>query len=185
MIYTYRDVPKDVQEDIDYIYLEVINRGGKRVYNYLPEKLEEPVLATTIRYDSTGRPVSTARILVRDIYDSAVRVLDRYALIENQNGLLPSNYDGKFKPETSAMLEQQTDFCVKEGFDCIFFSLNKKASRVITRVVEGHNKYSKYEWKIDGPMYVTNKPSDEGYQMIGYTGEPFRRKDGIHHTDLG
>lgn len=185
MIYTYRDVPKDVQEDIDHIYLEVLERGSRRAYNYLPERLEEPVLATTIRYNTNGTPVSTARILVRDVYDNAVRVLDRYALIEDQNGLLPSNYDGKFKPETSLMLEQQTDFCKDLVYGCIFFSLNKKASRVMTRVIEGHNNYSKYQWNIDGPLYVTDKPSESGHQMIGYTGSQFRRKDGIYHTDLG
>ena len=184
MIYTYTEVPKDVQSDIDWIYQIVMHQGGKRSINYTDKKLSEPVIATTIRYDEYGDPVSTARILVRDAYEDSVRVLDRYALIEGQNGLLPKNYDGKFKPETSEMLEQQTDFCKEKGFGCIFFSLNMKAKRVITRVVDGHNQYSKYNWFVAGPVCVTRKFSENDVQMIGYTGSKFRRKDGIHHSTM-
>lgn len=185
MIHTYCDVPVDVQKDIDYIYSIVINQSRKRAANYQPKRLAEPVLATTIRYDHDGNPVCTCRILVRSCYENAVRVLDRYALIEKQAGLLPHNYDGKFKPETSAMLEQQTDFCRERNFDCIFFSLEKTKQNVMKRVIEGHNSVSKYRWEIDGPVYVTNKISEGGHQIIGYTGSKFRRKDGIYNSDLG
>lgn len=185
MIYTYDKVPEDVKKDIDYIYLYVINNGGKRSLNYTPERLAEPVLATTIRYDIDGNPVCTSRILVRESYENAVRVLDRYALIEKQQGLLPHNYDGKFKPETSLMLEQQTDFCHNLGFDCIFFSLDKKKAKTMSRVITGHNQYSKYQWSVDGPVYVTNKKTEGGYQVIGYTGSKFRRRDdGIYNANM-
>jgi len=177
MNYTYVNVPKDVKRDIDYIYRVVTKKEGKRSENYVSKKLSEPVLATTIRYDTEGNPVSTSRVLDRDVYLDSVRVLDRYALIEPQNGLYPFNYDGQFKPETSEMLDQQTNFCSNLSYGCIFFSINLKATRVLKRIINGHNNYSKHQWDIDGPYYVTRDLSQNGLQMIGYTGERFRRID--------
>ena len=57
----------------------------------------EPVVGVTIRYDISGNPVATARMLSRTCYHNCVRVFDRYALIEGNNGLMPKNYDGLFK----------------------------------------------------------------------------------------
>lgn len=184
MTYTYENPPFDVQKDIEYIYQQVIEKNGKRSNNYKSEQLKEPVIGFTIRYDNSGNPVSTARMLYRSCYDNSVRVFDRYALIEGTNGLLPVNYDGRFKKDSSDMLEQQTDFCKEKNFETIFLSIELRAKRTLERVIEGHNKYSKYTWKLDGPHYVTYKKSTGGLQYIGYTGRKFRRKDGLYYTGL-
>ena len=184
MIYTYETAPADVQTDIDYIYSIVVKNAGKRSKNYLPENMLEPALGVSIRYNENGNPVSTARILYRSCYDSAVRVFDRYALIEGNTGLLPSNYDGNFKKTSSKMLEAQTDFCLDRGFGCIFISIEKRAKKTLERVIRGHNLYSKYKWSVDGPHYVTYQKSNSGLQYIGYTGTEFRRNDGLYYTDM-
>ena len=184
MIKTFEVAPLDVQKDIDYIYDIVIKKGGKRAKNYLKENLTEPVIGVSIRYDEQGNPVSTARMLSRSCYDNAVRVFDRYALIEGNTGLLPSDYDGLFKKTSSDLLEQQTDFCKEKGFGCIFISMEIKGKRTLQRVVKGHNKYSKYKWNFDGPHYVTYNKSIGGLQYIGYTGNKFERNDEIYYTGL-
>lgn len=184
MIYTYENPPNDVKNDIDYIYQQVLKKNGKRSKNYEAKRLEEPVIGVTIRYDEVGNPVSTARMLFRSCYDNAVRVFDRYALIEGTKGLLPLNYDGLFKKDSSDMLEQQTDFCKEKGFETIFLSMELKVKRTLERVIKGHNIYSKYHWEVDGPQYVTYTKSIGGLQYIGYTGQKFRRIDGLYYTGL-
>jgi len=184
MIYTYESAPADVQKDINYIYSVVIKNGGKRSKNYLPENLQEPALGVSIRYNEHGDPVSTARILTRTCYVNAVRVFDRYALIEGNKGLLPSNYDGNFKKTSSALLESQTDFCKDRGFKCIFISIEKRAQKTLEKIIRGHNIYSKYNWKIDGPHYVTYEKSKGGLQYLGYTGTEFKRNDGLYYTNV-
>ena len=184
MIKTYEVAPPDVQKDIDYIYQTVINKGGRRSKNYRKEYMQEPIVGVTIRYDEQGNPVSTARILYRDCYDSSIRVFDRYALIEGNTGLLPSDYDGLFKKSSSDMLEQQTNFCLEKGYKCIFICMELQVQRTLKRVIKGHNKYSKHIWKFDGPHYVTYKKSTGGLQYLGYTGREFRRNDGLYYTEL-
>ena len=183
MIKTFKVVPIDVQKDIDYIY----NRTQKdraRTYNYTKERLKEPVIGISIRYDEQGNPVSTARMLYRTCYDDSIRIFDRYALIEGNTGLLPSNYDGLFKKSSSDLLEEQTNFCIKKGFGCIFISMELKVKKTLQRVIKGHNKYSKYNWNFDGPHYVTYLKDKKGLQYIGYTGHQFRRNDGVIYTKM-
>jgi len=184
MIKTYNIVPPDVQRDIDYIYKTVIDRGGKRAKNYYKENLLEPTIGVSIRYNQLGNPVSTARMLHRECYDSSVRVFDRYALIEGNTGMLPKNYDGLFKYESSLFLEEQTDYCLGLGYQCVFISMELKAKRTLQRVCEGHNKYSKYNWKFSGHEYVTYKKSVNGLQYLVYTGQELRRNDGLYYSRL-
>lgn len=184
MIKTFEVAPPDVQKDIDYIYNIVIKKGGKRSQNYTKEKMQEPVLGVSIRYNEQGNPVSTARILSRSCYNDSVRVFDRYALIEGNTGLLPSDYDGLFKKSSSDLLEQQTDFCKDKGFGCIFISMELRGKRTLQRVIQGHNKYSKHKWNFDGPHYVTYQKSQGGLQYIGYTGNQFKRNDELYYTGM-
>jgi hypothetical protein len=184
MIKTFESPPHDVQQDIDYIYNIVIDRGGKRAKNYYKQNLDEPVIAVSVRYNELGNPVSTARMLARDCYESSVRVFDRYALIEGNNGLLPKNYDGLFKISSSNFLEAQADFCINLGYKCIFLSMELRAKRTLQRVCEGHNKYSKHDWYFIGPEYVTYKKSIGGLQYLVYTGREFRRNDGLYYSRL-
>ena len=142
------------------------------------------IIGVTIRYDDKGNPVSTARILSRSCYKDSVRVFDRYALIEGNKGLLPSDYDGLFKKSSSDLLEQQTDFCKEKGFGCIFIAMELRGKRTLQRVIKGHNKYSKHKWNFDGPHYVTYKKSDGGLQYIGYTGNEFKRNDQLYYTGM-
>ena len=101
MIKTFEVAPIDVQKDIDYIYNIIIQKNGKRAINYTKERMKEPVIGVSIRYDEQGNPVSTARILNRTCYKDSVRVFDRYALIEGSTGLIPNEYDGLFKKSSS------------------------------------------------------------------------------------
>lgn len=184
MIKTFEVAPLDVQKDIDYIYDIVIKKGGKRAKNYLKENLTEPILGVSIRYDNLGNPVSTARMLSRSCYNNAVRVFDRYALIEGNTGLLPSDYDGLFKKTSSDLLEQQTDFCKEKGFNCIFISMELGAKRTLQKVTKGHNKYSKHIWTFTGPEYVTYNKSEGGLQYIAYTGGEFKRNDELSYARM-
>jgi len=176
MIKTFEVAPLDVQKDIDYIYDIVINKDGKRAINYTKERMQEPVIGVSIRYNEQGNPVSTARMLSRSCYHNSVRVFDRYALIEGSTGLIPSDYDGLFKKSSSEMLDQQTNFCLDKGFKCIFISMELRVEKTLKRVIKGHNKYSKHLWHFDGPHYVTYEKSQGGLQYIGYTGNKFERK---------
>ena len=184
MIKTFEVAPLDVQKDIDYIYDIVIKKGGKTAKNYTKEGLKEPVLGVSIRYNEKGNPVATARILTRSCYNDSVRVFDRYALIEGNTGLLPSDYDGLFKKTSSDLLEQQTDFCKDKGFGCIFMSMEQRGKRVLEKLTRGHNKYSKYKWYFEGPHYVTYKKSQGGLQYISYTGNKFKRNDELYYTGM-
>ena len=184
MIKTFEVALIDVQKDIDYIYNIIIQKDGKRAINYTKERMKEPVIGVSIRYDEQGNPVSTARMLHRTCYDDSIRIFDRYALIEGNTGLLPSDYDGLFKKSSSDLLEEQTNFCIKKRFGCIFISMEKIGKKTLQRVIEGHNKYSKHNWNFDGPHYVTYKKTESGLQYIGYTGHQFRRNDGINYTKM-
>src|SRR6056300_1432936 len=184
MIKTYETPPIDVQKDIDYIYNEIVKRGGRRSKNYTKENLKEPILGVTIRYGNKGNPVAAARILYRSCYDSSVRVFDRFGLIEGVDGLYPKDYDGLIKKSSSDMIEQQTDFCIERGYRCMFICMELKVKRTLERVIKGHNKYSKHLWKFDGPHYVTYKKSVDGLQYLGYTGREFRRNDGLYYTRM-
>ncbi len=184
MIKTFEIAPRDVQKDIDYIYNVVLYKNGRRSSNYIKEKMLEPVVGVTIRYDISGNPVATARMLSRTCYHNCVRVFDRYALIEGNNGLMPKNYDGLFKKSSSDMLDQQTNFCIEKGFECIFISMELKVRKTLKKVITGHNKYSKHLWKFGGPYYVTYNKSQGGLQYIGYTGKEFKRDDGLYYTGL-
>jgi len=184
MIKTFEVAPPDVQKDIDYIYNLVIQKQSKRSSNYTKDKMLEPVIGVTIRYNDKGNPVSTARMLSRSCYNNSVRVFDRYALIEGNSGLLPSDYDGLFKKSSSEMLDQQTNFCLDRGYKCIFISMELRVEKTLKRVIEGHNKYSKHKWNFDGPHYVTYKKSDGGLQYIGYTGKEFKRNDELYYTKM-
>ena len=177
MIKTFEVAPIDVQKDIDYIYNIIIQKNGKRAINYTKERMKEPVIGVSIRYDEQGNPVSTARILNRTCYKDSVRVFDRYALIEGSTGLIPNEYDGLFKKSSSDMLEQQTDFCIEKGFKCMFISMDLRVEKTLKKVIKGHNKYSKHKWKFDGPYYVTYNKSKGGLQYIGYTGNKFERNE--------
>lgn len=184
MIKTFEIAPPDVERDIKHIYRKVVAMNGSRSKNYLEENLREPILGVSVRYNDEGDPVSTARILYRTCYHDTVRVFDRYALIEGNTGLLPSDYDGYFKKASSDLLESQTDFCKAKGFGCIFISMEMRAKRTLARVIKGHNRYSKYKWTFDGPHYVTYQKSKGGLQYIGYTGTEFKRNDGIYYSEL-
>ena len=184
MIKSFEVAPIDVQKDIDYIYDTVINKNGKRSFNYTKDRMLEPIVGVTIRYNEAGNPVSTARMLTRTCYQGSIRVFDRYALIEGNTGLFPSDYDGLFKKTSSEMLDQQTNFCIDKGYDCIFISMELRAKKTLQRVIKGHNKYSKHIWSFDGPHYVTYIKSKGGLQYIGYTGKEFKRNDGLYYTEL-
>ena len=82
------------------------------------------------------------------------------------------------------MLDQQTNFCIEKGFECIFISMELKVRKTLKKVITGHNKYSKHLWKFDGPHYVTYNKSQGGLQYIGYTGKEFKRDDGLYYTGL-
>ena len=184
MIKTFEVAPPDVQKDIDYIYDIVIKKNGKRSNNYTSENLKEPVVGVTVRYNVQGNPIATARMLSRNCWSDSVRVFDRYALIEGSTGLIPNDYDGLFKKSSSDMLEQQTKFCMGQGFGCIFIAMEMRVEKTLKRVIKGHNKYSKHLWHFDGPYYVTYTKSKGGLQYIGYTGNKFKRNDEIYYTGL-
>jgi hypothetical protein len=160
MIKSFEVAPSDVQKDIDYIYNIVINKNGRRSGNYIKDKMLEPVVGVTIRYDDKGNPVSTARMLSRSCYKDSVRVFDRYGLIEGSTGLIPNDYDGLFKKSSSEMLEQQTNFCLDRGYKCVFISMELRVEKTLKRVSKG------------------------GLQYIGYTGNKFERNDKIYYTRL-
>ena len=184
MIKTFEVAPPDVQKDIDYIYDIVIKKNGKRSNNYTSENLKEPVVGVTVRYNVQGNPIATARMLSRNCWSDSVRVFDRYALIEGSTGLIPNDYDGLFKKSSSDMLEQQTKFCMGQGFGCIFIAMEMRVKKTLKRVIKGHNKYSKNLWQFDGPYYLTYTKSKSGLQYIGYTGNKFERNDEIYYTGL-
>lgn len=160
---------RSLEIDIDYIY----DRVTRNHSNYFIEKLQEPVLWTTIRYDENGIPVSTGRVLHRRIWDNAVRLLDRYALIEGNNGLLPKQYG------FSWMLAEQEK--VTSEWSTKFISMANTHEKLVKRIVKIHGN----DWYYQGKEYVAYNPDDKGLQCIGVKGELLRRTDGISYSAMG
>lgn len=158
----------ELEKDIDYIYDNI----SRNHINYLREKLQEPTLYTTIRYDEVGNPVATGRVLHRKVWDNAVRLLDRYALIEGNNGLLPKKYG------FSWMLTEQEK--VTQEWNTRFISMAYKHEKLVKRIVKVHGN----NWYFQEKEYVTNNISPGGLQCLGVNGKPFRRNDGIRYTGM-
>lgn len=159
----------ELHNDINYIY-DNISRNHA---NYLRERLQEPTLWTTIRYNENGNPVATGRVLHRSVWSKAVRLLDRYALIEGNNGLLPKQYG------FSWMLTEQEK--VTQEWDTRFISMDNRHEKLVRRIIKIHGN----GWYFQDKEYVTNKPDPGGLQCLGVNGKPFRRCDGISYTKMG
>lgn len=157
-----------LKRDVEYIYSNI----SRNFNNYTPKNLSEPILWTTIRYDSTGSPVATGRVLHRTIWDNAVRLLDRYALIEGNAGLLPKQYG------FSWMLTEQEK--VTEEWPTKFISMAHRHEKLVRRIVNVHGN----GWYFQDKEYVTEKISENGLQCLGVKGKLYRRTDGIRYTRL-
>ena len=64
MIKSFEVAPIDVQKDIDYIYDTVINKNGKRSFNYTKDRMLEPIVGVTIRYNEAGTVTGAPTIAV-------------------------------------------------------------------------------------------------------------------------
>lgn len=157
-----------LEKDIDYIY----DRVTRNHSNYFPERLNEPVLWITIRYDEEGNPVATGRVLHRPIWNNAVRLLDRYALIEGNKGLLPKQYG--FSDMLTEQEKVTTEWATK------FISMAHRHEKLVKRIINVHGN----DWYYQGKDYVTCKPNDKGLQCLGVKGQPFRRTDGISYSTM-
>ena len=98
--------------------------------------------------------------------------MDRYALIEGNNGLLPKQYG------FSWMLTEQEK--VTSEWQTKFISMASSHEKLVKRIVRIHGN----DWYYQGKEYVTHNLDDKGLQCLGVKGQPFRRTDGISYSTM-
>ena len=125
-VITYNKGDKRAEADINILIEKALtDRNNKHKKNYQSLGMNDDYLCVTIGYVDDSRRIGL------------------------RNPTLPVG--GSFvRPSTIQMVNQQIDFCTKNGFDNIFFSRQDKTTRLMKRFTKGINLVcDQQDWILD------------------------------------
>jgi len=160
-VITYNKGDKRAEADINILIEKALtDRNNKHKKNYQSLGMNDDYLCVTIGYGDEGcdanEPFTMSFVQIRDNFNGMARILSRFFIyvddsrrIGLRNPTLPVG--GSFvRPSTIQMVNQQIDFCTKNGFDNIFFSRQDKTTRLMKRFTKGINLVcDQQDWILD------------------------------------